>query len=57
MFADLTPEKKRFHIEASILKRIGNPEEVAKAVLFLASDDSDLITGEIITVSGGLGMR
>ncbi len=36
------------------LKRFGNPEEVAKAVLFLASDDSSFIVGEEIAVDGGL---
>ncbi|WP_282132575.1 SDR family oxidoreductase [Cellulophaga baltica] len=36
------------------LKRFGNPEEVAKAVLFLASDDSSYIVGEEIPVHGGI---
>jgi 3-oxoacyl-[acyl-carrier protein] reductase len=37
------------------LKRFGKPEDVAKAVLFLACDDSNFITGEIIHVTGGFG--
>jgi 3-oxoacyl-[acyl-carrier protein] reductase len=36
------------------LGRIGTPEDVAKVVAFLASDDSGWLTGEIILVSGGL---
>ena len=35
------------------LKRMGNPEEIAKAALFLASDDSAFILGEEINVDGG----
>ncbi len=38
------------------LRRPGRPEDVAKAVLFLASDMSDYITGEILDVNGGLLM-
>lgn len=37
------------------MERFGNPEEVAKVVLFLASDDSSYLTGDIIHVAGGLG--
>ena len=36
------------------LKRFGSPDEVAKAVLFLASDDSSYIVGSEISVDGGL---
>jgi len=38
------------------MRRPGQPEDVAKAVLFLASDMSDYITGEILDVNGGLLM-
>jgi 3-oxoacyl-[acyl-carrier protein] reductase len=41
-------------IEQTKLKRIGQPSEIAKATLFLASDLSSFITGQVIRVDGGL---
>jgi 2-hydroxycyclohexanecarboxyl-CoA dehydrogenase len=38
------------------LRRLGQPDEVAAAVAFLASEDATFITGETLGVSGGLGM-
>jgi len=35
------------------LQRIASPEDVAKAALFLASDDAAFITGQILEISGG----
>ena len=49
-------EQKSFDnmVQQSTLKRLGNPEEIAKTVLFLVSDDSSYITGQIIRVDGGM---
>jgi 2-hydroxycyclohexanecarboxyl-CoA dehydrogenase len=38
------------------LRRLGDPDEVAAAVAFFASDDASYVTGETLGVSGGLGM-
>ena len=38
------------------MKKFGTPQDVAKLALFLASDQSDYITGEVIRIDGGLAM-
>jgi 2-hydroxycyclohexanecarboxyl-CoA dehydrogenase len=38
------------------MKRLGRPEDIPGVVAFLASDDADFITGQVISVSGGLTM-
>ncbi len=40
----------------TLLRRLGAPEEVAAAVLFLASREAGFITGETLGVSGGMGI-
>ena len=42
--------------DATQMKRLGQPDEVAAAVAFLASGDATYVTGETLGVSGGLGM-
>src|SRR5204863_6548283 len=37
--------------------RVGSPEEVAAAVVFLASDESSFITGELLRVDGGMVVK
>ncbi len=53
MSADWSEEKRQEVIAAIPLKRMGKPEEVAQAALFLASERSSFITGEILNVNGG----
>lgn len=46
-------ETKNQIAEETTLGRIGKPEDIAKAVLFLASDDASYITGQVLRVDGG----
>ncbi len=47
---------RRAMTEATLLRRFGEPDEVAAMALFLASDQAAYITGETIGVSGGMGL-
>lgn len=56
MTAVLSDEIKAEMLKNIPLARMGTPEDVAKAVLFLASDESAYITGQVLNVDGGMVM-
>lgn len=52
---DMIQDAPKAHIKAMIpMARIGRPEEVARVVGFLSSDDASYVTGQIISVNGGM---
>ncbi|HZI09704.1 MAG TPA: 3-oxoacyl-[acyl-carrier-protein] reductase [Myxococcus sp.] len=56
MTSHLNDELRQKMLETIPLGRLGAPEEVANAVLFLASDAASYITGEVLKVNGGMYM-
>lgn len=51
------PEKhQEAFVKATPMRRLGKPKEIADAVLFFASSDSDFITGQVLSISGGMTM-
>ncbi len=54
MTAAMSEETKAQYAAQIPLGRIGNPEDVAQAVAFLASDAASYITGQVLSVDGGL---
>ena len=52
----LPEEAKEAMLTNTPLGRLGEPEDVARAVRFLCSDDASFITGEVLMVDGGMGM-
>jgi len=49
----MSKQEKKYFIEKTLLKRVGQPPDIARAILFLASDEASYITGETIHVDGG----
>jgi NAD(P)-dependent dehydrogenase (short-subunit alcohol dehydrogenase family) len=54
MIHAVSDEENEDFVRRTPLGRLGRPEDVANAVLFLASDEAGFITGEIVDVNGGL---
>ncbi len=56
MTRQLPPEKYQERLASIRMKRIGTPDDVARAVLFFASDLSSYVTGQILGVDGGMAI-
>lgn len=56
LFASLPERLRDALIRAIPFRRIATPEEIAEAVMFFAGPSSDYITGQVLSVSGGLTM-
>ena len=56
MFNEIEEKDLIEYKEQIDLKRFGQPEEIAKAVGFICSDDASYITGQTLVVDGGLSI-
>jgi 3-oxoacyl-[acyl-carrier protein] reductase len=56
MTEKLTDEQKQKLVQNIPLGRMGTPQDVAKIVAFLCSKDADYLTGQVISVDGGMAM-
>ena len=52
-----TPERKQFYLDAQPIGRLGTPEEVAAAIVWLCSDEASFVTGQAFPVDGGFVAR
>jgi 3-oxoacyl-[acyl-carrier protein] reductase len=53
---DWTPQRRKWIVDHTPLRRIGKPEDIVPVVLFLASDDSMHMTGNFVFCDGGFSM-
>jgi 2-hydroxycyclohexanecarboxyl-CoA dehydrogenase len=56
MLGEVGERLKQAMVNATAMRRPGEPEEVAAAIAFLASEDASYVTGQTLNVSGGLSM-
>jgi len=49
----MNEEEKKYFTEKTLLRRVGEPIDIARAIVFLASEEASYITGETIQVDGG----
>ncbi|MDX2236546.1 MAG: SDR family NAD(P)-dependent oxidoreductase [Hyphomonadaceae bacterium] len=54
---DARPDVAEIWAKKSVLRRLGEPQDLARAALFLASDDAAFVTGQGLAVDGGLSLR
>lgn len=54
---DSTGEDPSWTTDYSIIKRIGKPEEIADSIIFLLSNQSSYITGQVLVVDGGFTLK
>ncbi len=58
VLTDVLPQElKEMALKMTPLGRFGKPEDIARAVAFLVSDDAEFITGQILSVDGGMVMQ
>ena len=51
-----TPESQALIVNLHALKRVATPEELARAALYLASDDASFVSGAAMLIDGGLSI-
>jgi 3-oxoacyl-[acyl-carrier protein] reductase len=52
--AVVSAEKMQSRIDQTPMRRLGTPQDIARAVRYLACEDSSFVTGQVLTVDGGL---